>query len=239
MVTRTGTFDHGLQLPRQQVIEAIRDLLTSGSRDQLEKAFNARGPLLDRALSASRLIIAGDAAQLPTWQRYSGVVWSHLDPVTLSVSQRRRILVPSGLYGITTGTDLVADYRLKMNVGLPSIGNLASFWRRNLAPTLEEFLQGATVVNLLPKEHAASLDLSWMSKHCRLTNISFFEHGGARAAGHDAKAVKGILARRALTENLAVLESFEWEGWRAHLHHHELRVIGPRARSKGFNDSST
>jgi len=115
-----------------------------------------RGPLLERALEASREVVEGRAGLLAGWRRYCGVVWSHLEPQSLSPAQRRRILVPSGLYGLTTAEDAVADYRLKMNASLPAVGNVAAFWKEHLTAVLIQDLKGVGVVNLLPREHEGS-----------------------------------------------------------------------------------
>ncbi|NNN09578.1 MAG: hypothetical protein HKL85_10355, partial [Acidimicrobiaceae bacterium] len=42
-------------------------------------------------------------------------------------------------------------------------------------------------------------------------------HGGEGVAGHDAKAVKGIVARRILDDGLDAIEYFHWRGWRGRI----------------------
>lgn len=227
-VVKEGSFDEGLRAPRREVVTALAGLLEGGPRELLEKTLKVRGPLLERALESSLEVVRDAAPLLPAWKRYSGVVWSSLGPETLRRAQRRRILVPSGLYGITSAEDFVADYRLKMNVSLAPIGNLASFWKPHLTPALLEFLEGATVVNLLPREHEAAIDLAELNRACDVVTISFVDHHGDRAAGHDAKAVKGVVAREILTGKLDSMASFRWGGWKAGLHDGEFRVAAPR-----------
>ncbi|WEV42537.1 peroxide stress protein YaaA [Bifidobacterium sp. ESL0682] len=43
------------------------------------------------------------------------------------------VLIFSGLFGVTQGSDLIPSYRLSMNVSLPGIGPLKAFWRKQLA----------------------------------------------------------------------------------------------------------
>jgi len=150
-----GGFDSALRRPRREIVKAFEDFVQHAPQTTLERTLNVRGPLLKRAVSAARQVGAHRAPLLPAWQRYSGVVWTHLDPSTLVSEELSRIIVPSGLYGMTTGEDLVADYRLRMNVRLPGVGNVASFWRPRLVSVLSSCLMGATFVNLLPKEHVA------------------------------------------------------------------------------------
>ena len=213
-VRLNGEFDAELRGARREVVRALADFVRQAPNEALERSLNARGPLLKRAISAAKQVDAHRAALLPAWQRYSGVVWTYLDPASMTPDERRRILVPSGLYGVTTSEDLVADYRLRMNVRLPGVGNVASFWRPRLVPVLTHRLAVATLVNLLPKEHEAAIGLDSLEKSGEVINVSFTHREGAAAAGHDAKAVKGILARRLVQEGIDVLESFTWQQWR-------------------------
>jgi cytoplasmic iron level regulating protein YaaA (DUF328/UPF0246 family) len=222
-----GRFDAALGAARSEVTGALGELLRTAPPRTLEKVLNVRAALLERALGATSDLVAGRAAVLPAWQRYSGVVWAHLEAGTLSVAQRRRLLVPSGLYGMTTAQDPIGDYRLKMDVSLVPLGNLAAYWRPVLTPVLAAHLGGATVVDLLPKEHEAALDLAALATTCRVVTVRFVSADGVAAAGHGAKAVKGILARQVLLEGLDVLDSFSWEGWRSHRRGDITRVVAP------------
>ena len=222
-----GGFDSALRRPRREIVKAFEDFVQHAPQTTLERTLNVRGPLLKRAVSAARQVGAHRAPLLPAWQRYSGVVWTHLDPSTLVSEELSRIIVPSGLYGMTTGEDLVADYRLRMNVRLPGVGNVASFWRPRLVSVLSSCLMGATFVNLLPKEHVAALDLNALAEIGEVVTVSFSHRGGVAAAGHDAKAVKGVLARRLLREGTGVLESFAWEQWRVSHSGDGVTVVGP------------
>lgn len=225
-----GRFDAPLGEARREVVAALATLLDTASPTTLEATLKVRAALLERALESSRAIVANHELLMPAWQRYRGVVWTHLDPATLDATQRQRILVPSGLYGITTGEDYVADYRLKMSATLSPLGGLAAFWRPLLTPVLAEHLRGATVVNLLPREHAAALDDAALRGSCEIMSISFVTHDGAGAAGHAAKAVKGVMARQLLLGGLDALDSFRWKGWRARRRAGTTWVVAPCSR---------
>jgi cytoplasmic iron level regulating protein YaaA (DUF328/UPF0246 family) len=233
MNARPGRFDEELHAGRSDVMAALERLLATAEPRTLEKVLNVRAALLTRAVAASAELVNGTSVTLPAWQRYSGVVWTHLDAATLSLSQRRRILVPSGLYGVTTAQDPISDYRLKMDVSLPPLGNLAAFWRPVLTEVLATHLRGSTVVDLLPREHDAAFDLESLSEACRVARVRFVAADGSAAAGHGAKAVKGIFARRVFEEGLGVLESFDWEGWRGVRCGDVTRVVAPRTAAEG------
>lgn len=210
---KVGAFDGLLEAPRREVVAALASLLERGDSRTIEKTLRVHGALLERAIEATHAIVERREQFLAAWQRYSGVVWTHLDPHTLSVEQRRRILVPSGLLGVTTAQDPVCDYRLKMNVSLFPLGGLATFWRPRITLALLQHFRGATVVNLLPREHASALDLAGLGAHCDVVNVSFVTEGATVIAGHEAKSVKGVFARQVLLDGLNSLDSFEWHGW--------------------------
>ena len=219
-----GVFDESLARPRREVLAALEGLLSNASTPQLEKKLNVRGPRLDRALDATRQLLDGTAHVLPAWQRFEGVVWSHLEPSSLSGSERRRLLVPSGVYGLSSGEDPVADHRLKMDVRLGTLGPLASFWRPFVTRAVREHVGAVELVNLLPREHALSIETSELP----IIEVAFVAHDGRGAAGHGAKAVKGIFARRLLLEGMATLDTFRWEGWRVRRRHDIYQVVAPR-----------
>ena len=208
------TFDTDLGTVRQRVADALERTLRRATRAEREKLFHARGDLAERALHATRAYLDGSAPLMEAWRRYEGVVWRHLDPATLETAQRARVLVPSALYGLTSANDVIADYRLRMSVRLKSLGPLANFWKAPLSSALIAHVGEATVVDLLPDEHAGAVDLGALSEATALVRVSFVDQKRHRAVGHAAKAVKGVLARCLVLEGLAGLEDFAWEGWR-------------------------
>ena len=105
--TKVGTFDATLELARRQVVMALGALVESGRPKVIEKTLQVQGPLLERAIESTRALVEQRALWLPAWRRYTGVVWVHLDPATLTPTQRRRVLIPSALYGVTTAQDYV------------------------------------------------------------------------------------------------------------------------------------
>lgn len=189
---------------RRQVAEAAAAALADRKR-----LFGTDGPLADRAEASLLALVAGSAPALPAWRRFTGVVWEHLDPATLPPAARRRIVVPSAQLGLTRGDDPTPDFRLKFAVSVPGLGRLDRWWRPQLAAALAR--TRGPVVDLLPGEHAAAVALP---PSRRVVRVDFVAPGGAGAAGHAAKAVKGVLARTILLEGLDAVAGFEWQGWR-------------------------
>ncbi len=195
--------------------------------ERAAKVFGAKGELLEHALAVTGEMVAGTAPKLPAVERYDGVVWSHLDPATLTPDQQARIVVPSAVVGLSAGTDPVPDHRLTFAVSLPGLGRLDRWWRPHLTEALIRHADGTTVVDLLPNEHAAAIDLDALGAKVDLVRVRFVAADGPRAAGHGAKAVKGMVARVVLTVGVAALERFAWEGWRSRRTPDGYEIVAP------------
>ncbi len=207
----SGTFS-SLADRREAVVRAL------GAADGgTEKLLGVRGEHLDRALSAN--VSLDGARSLPAWQRYTGVVWDHLDPASLAKIELRRIVVVSALLGLARGNDPVPDYRLKMGANLAPLGKLSTWWRPDLSDTLNRYASGRTagqrrvMIDLLPQEHRAA----WApDRRVNGVSVEFVDPTG-KPGGHFAKAAKGLLARAILTDGIGVID--EWRDDRF-----ELRV---------------
>jgi cytoplasmic iron level regulating protein YaaA (DUF328/UPF0246 family) len=197
----------------------------------MESTFSAKGDLLERAIASAAELGHGTAQLLPAWRRYQGVVWTHVAPESLTPLLRRRILVTSGLYGLLAGEDPIADYRLKMNAPLAPFASLARWWRPFVTDALVRKTRGATVVNLLTNEHTQSVDFARLGMHCEIINVRFVTSDERNAVGHDAKAVKGVLARQVLLDGTGVLGELTWQGWRSRREGHDVIVTAPLVRS--------
>lgn len=189
----SGSFGRPLGRSRRAVLDSLAAVAGGDSR-----ILGVSGTHLERARRANTQIIG--APTLPAWQRYTGVVWDHLDPTTLSTTSQRRahesIVIFSGLLGLVGFDDHIPDYKLKMGASLPEIGKLSTWWRPSLSTTLNSWLQGRVVIDLLPQEHRAAWqpDLDLGTRHLTVT----FVNESGRTVGHDAKAAKGLLVRHLL-----------------------------------------
>ncbi len=193
---QAGSFGARLGDRRAAVVDAVRTV-----RGGDEKLLGVRGGHLLRAQSANSSLIG--AATLPAWRRYTGVVWDHLDPATLTPAAHRQIVIVSGLLGLVRGDDPVPDYRLKMGANLRPLGKLSTWWRDALTVELERIVRRRFVVDLLPQEHRAALVLDGIDG----VSVTLVDPTG-KPGGHFAKAAKGALARALLTDGIGVLESW-------------------------------
>ena len=191
-----GSFGSALGDPRAEVVAA---LAAAGGGD--EKLLGVRGDHLLRAQSANTSLVG--AATLPAWQRYTGVVWDHLDPATLPDAAHKQIVVVSGLLGLVRGDDPVPDYRLKMGANLAPLGKLSTWWRATLSTELARVARRRFVVDLLPQEHRAALVLDGVDG----VSLTLVDPTG-KPGGHFAKAAKGELARAILTDGVDMIETW-------------------------------
>jgi len=125
---------------------------------------------------------------VPAIQRYTGVVYEHLDWKTLSDVAKeymnKNILIFSGLFGMTTPTTLIPDYKLKMNVL-----SLQYHWN----PTLTKALENEELIfDLLPQVYRKAY-----TPNKNVIKVEFIveNKGKKTSAGHYGKAVKGKFIR--------------------------------------------
>lgn len=196
----SGAFG-ALAARRTSIVDALE---AAGGGDR--KLLGVKGDHLDRARTANASL--DGSPSLPAWERYTGVVWDHLDPATIRPADRRRIVVVSGLLGLARGDDRTPDYRLKMGANLAPLGKVSTWWRADLSAALNRYARGRTakqprvIVDLLPQEHRAA----WIPD-ARVSGVSIeFVDPTGKPGGHFAKAAKGDLARSILTDGLSAVD---------------------------------
>ena len=189
---RLGAFGAVLETSRTQIAAQLRK-----DKGGAQKLLGVNGAHLTRAQSCNMQLIG--APCLPAWQRYTGVVWDHLDLASLSATQRnaftKRIIVPSGLLGLVRADDQIPDYRLKMGARLAPFGTMSKFWNEAITDALVATVKKRAVIDLLPNEHKAAINWDLLDNVVRVDLVS---HSGAIVGGHNAKAAKGLLARHLL-----------------------------------------
>ena len=196
-IPRLGAFGAALETSRTDVVAQLRK-----DKGGAQKLLGVNGGHLARAQSCNMQLVG--APCLPAWQRYTGVVWDHLDLASLSATQRnafiKRIIVPSGLLGLVRADDHVPDYRLKMGARLAPFGTMSKFWNEAITDALVAVVKKKAVVDLLPNEHRAAINWNKLDNVVRVDLVS---HSGAVVGGHNAKAAKGLLARHLLVSTNA------------------------------------
>ena len=203
----SGDFGKAFGTYRSQIATALEEL---GGGDA--KLLGVGGKHLARAQEINTSIIG--APTMPAHERYTGVVWDHLSPTTMSAKVHARatesIIVLSGLLGLVGFDDQIPDYKLKMGASFAPIGKLSTWWREPLSKALNARLAGHHVIDLLPNEHR----VAWTptpDAYASLSSVTFVEKSG-KVAGHDAKAAKGLLARYVLESHDAPINALEtWE----------------------------
>lgn len=204
----SGRFGRRLGRTRAAVAEALAD---AGGGDG--RLLGVSGDHLARAQAANVAVVG--APTLPAAERFTGVVWEHLDLDGLSAAERRRaterIVVINALAGASALDDPLPDFRLKLSVSLDGIGKLATLWRGVLSEVLNDAFAGHLVVDLLPAEHAAA----WEPDTSRFDHVPVdLVDGDGRRVGHAAKAAKGALARQLVTaRGAAAAAALLDDGW--------------------------
>lgn len=147
---------------------------------------------------------------VPAIERYTGVVYNHIDWSTLSAKaknyMKKNILIFSGLFGLLRPDTLIPDYKLKMNVL-----SLQYHW----SPIISEELEKEDlIIDLLPQVHRKAYN-----KGDNVITIDFqvVKKGKKSAAGHFGKAVKGQLIRYIAENQITNIDDFsgfEYSGFK-------------------------
>ena len=143
-------------------------------------------------------------------ERYTGVVYEHIDWLTLSKESKKfmekNVYIFSGLFGILTPETLIPDYKLKMNVL-----SLQHHW----SPVITELItKEELVIDLLPQVHRKAY-----KRGPNVISIDFLviNKGKKTAAGHFGKAVKGQFVRYIAKNKITSIDDFggfEYDGFK-------------------------
>ncbi len=217
----SGTFGRALGSKRAEVATALARL-----RGGDAALLGVGGTHLERAREANRSLIG--APTLPAAERYTGVVWDHLDLASMSAAQRDRalprIIVPSGLLGACLAGDPVPDYRLKMGARPIGFGGtMAKWWRGAVSAAINDYAAGSLVIDLLPAEHRAAFapDRDVVADYIALDLVT----PTGKAGGHDAKAAKGLLARHLLLFSPMIASRKDLDSAVKKFSDHRFRVV--------------
>jgi cytoplasmic iron level regulating protein YaaA (DUF328/UPF0246 family) len=217
---------------RETLISALAKL----GRVSEKKAIEALGISAGQAGEIARDAELASAPVAPASAVYTGVLYDRLDFGSLTSTGRKRaakhLLIASALWGFLAPSDRIPYYRFSMKAKLPKIGGLPAFWRGPLAEAMEgagHDEEGALVLDMRSSAYSAA----WKPKRARLVTVrGFTESGGKRKAiSHMAKAVRGEVARvalsaRSMPKDLDVLAGLlEQEGMTVELTEKTLDII--------------
>jgi len=178
---------------REKVLAALEKLCGGRSR---RRALELLGLSAGLAGEVDRDLGLRTAPAAPAAEVYTGVLYQHLDLVSLSARARERaaerVLIASALWGVVRLEDRIPAYRLSMGATLPSLRRtLAATWKPVLAAALPD---EGLVVDLRSGGYAAA----WQPKAATVVAVRAFTEsaGGARKPiSHMAKATRGDVAR--------------------------------------------
>lgn len=182
--------------PRKEVLDAL--VRVSGGPKA--KALATLGLSASMPDLLSRNVGLAKALTAPAMEIYTGVLFEALDWNGLSAKARDRgeqsILISSALFGVVGPQDRIPAYRLSMDVTLPGVGGLASFWKPKLEKALAPIADDL-IVDCRSSTYAAS----WTPPSERTYSVRVMtEKAGKRTVvSHMAKHSRGVLARLLLS----------------------------------------
>lgn len=217
---------------RAELIAALEKLGTVPEKRAVEALGISKGQAGEIARDAE----LASSPVAPASEVYTGVLYDRLDFASLPSAGKRRagrsVLIASALWGFVAPGDRIPYYRFSMKAKLPRIGGLPAFWRQALTDAMEAAGQdeeGGLVLDMRSGAYSAA----WKPKRARLVAVrGFTESGGKRKAiSHMAKAVRGDVARvalsaKAMPKDLEALAGLlEREGTKVELSDKTLDVI--------------
>ena len=107
------------------------------------------------------------------------------------------IMIFSGLWGVVRPHDFLPNYRLSASIKLPTIGTVATYWKKQLNPLLNVALKDQIVVDCRSGEYRKMWAPS--AKHpCELLQVVVQREdpstGNRSVVSHNAKHMRGVLA---------------------------------------------
>lgn len=212
-----------LTQPRQTVIEALSATMRLPSAD---KILSLKEPKLSYYKKANQDLLIQPL--LPAYKRYTGVVLNSfnihdVDNAAIKSSQIQIYFV-SALLGLTTFAELIPDYKLKFSSSLPTLGNISKFWLPYNTSTLQKYSPSDTIINLLPQEHARTIDFS--SLQAQVLHVNFRTAQGL-AIGHHAKVIKGQLLKALFLspDPIQTLHTFHTAHWSTSVEKDQINIV--------------
>jgi cytoplasmic iron level regulating protein YaaA (DUF328/UPF0246 family) len=182
----------GLRPAREAVLGALVDLCAGDPAVALATLGLPAGLAGEVSRNAGlRSVPAASASRV-----YTGVLYEALDLETLPAAAKRQLtrsaLVFSALWGAVRLDDRIPAYRCAVGVNLPGIGPLASWWRRALAPVLDDAAGDRLVLDL----RSGAYQPMWVPPRRVASVRVLHERDGRRTVvSHFNKATKGRIVR--------------------------------------------
>lgn len=174
---------------REAVLEA---LIETSYRHDAHRVLKVGAKVMVEVEANRRL---REASVAPAWQVYDGVLFDALGASSLSPAELERaagqVLIFSGLLGVSGFADRIPAYRCAMDVKLPEIGNLGTFWKQQLTEPMTDLTDDQLLVDC----RSGSYQRPFPGVPRRTVQVnSFTERSGVRkVVTHFAKAARGEL----------------------------------------------
>lgn len=169
----------------------------SAAEDGLERL--GVGPSLSEEVQRNTRLLDEPAA--PALSVYTGVLYDALDADGLDAAAMARteqsLVIVSALWGALRPADRIPAYRLSMGAKIAPRGTLASWWKAELAPVLEE----AAADELIMDCRSSGYQAAWKAPAEQTVLVrAEREHpdGTRKVVSHMAKHYRGLLAREVL-----------------------------------------
>ncbi len=191
-----GKADGGYNKPVQSLSGITADLIKSINEADPQKLYGLKEKALEKAIDVNKKIL--NSKTMPAIERYTGVVYDAIDYQTIKNKPEfdNKVLIVSGLFGLVRPTDLIPNYRLKIDKL-----KAAKLW---LSSNSEQ-LKDRFVIDLLPQAHKKAV------KYDNGIEVEFVlkKAGKKMPAGHQGKHIKGRFVRWLIENNITDPKHFE------------------------------
>lgn len=186
---------------REEVLASLR---TASAAEDALTALGVGKSLAAEVEANTRLCTAPVA---PAHEVYTGVLYSAMGAADIAPERLAHVFVSSALFGVVNLTDPIPAYRLSMGTALPPLGRMRTWWRKRLAPVLDEAFAGELLLDCRSADYRAS----WPGRPAQTVTVDVVQvRGGKRTVvSHFAKHTRGELAGRLLRADAPLPETPE------------------------------
>jgi cytoplasmic iron level regulating protein YaaA (DUF328/UPF0246 family) len=201
---------------REAVLDALAEVSAEPDANQ---RLGVPASLSDAVLGNVTLRTAPTA---PVATVYAGPLYDGLAASELDAASRRRartwIAVISALWGAVRLSDRIPSYRLNMCGRLPGLAHLPDVWREPLGGVLPGAARRGLIIDCRSAEYATAWrPAGELAERTVIVKL--------RAASYDAKHLRGLLARRIVTDAIDPAEPTELTD--ALSDHFKLELVPP------------
>ncbi|BDQ38188.1 hypothetical protein SYK_25480 [Pseudodesulfovibrio nedwellii] len=191
-----GKADGGNDKSLKSVSGVVADLIEAIKEADPNKLYGLKEKALEKAITVNKEVLSSKT--MPAIERYTGVVYDAIDYQTLKNKSDfdKKVFIVSGLFGLVRPTDLIPNYRLKIDKL-----KAAKVWLNSNS----EQLKDKFVIDLLPQAHKKAV------KYENGIEVGFVlkKAGKKMPAGHQGKHIKGRFIRWFVENNITDLKYFK------------------------------